>query len=362
MKRGIERVLRDALRLAPCLSDGQLLESFLARRDEAAFEALVRRHGPMVLGVCRRVLGNFHDAEDAFQATILVLLRKASGIRPRERVGNWLYGVAFRTALEAKTMNARRRAKEKQAGRPEAQPSAAVPELSPVIDQEINRLPEKYRLPIILCDLEGRSRKEVAAQLGWKEGTLSGRLSRARALLAKRLVRRGITLSATGLAAALAQAPAAAYLPITLARSTTKTVLLIAAGQVSPTATVAALVRGVLRAMLLTRLKIVTAFLMVLIVAGLVAHGLPHGTQAAEKDAPAPADFAGKFVVVFGKTPATLEKVQVHKLGDRAFIVGQGVKNPLYTKQGFEGIKVWIPLQDVTHLLEFSDHKQVSSK
>src|SRR5215831_2854286 len=136
------------------LSDGQLLERFLSRREEAAFEVLVRRHGPMVLGVCHRVLHNSHDAEDAFQATFLVLVRKAASIVPREMVGNWLYGVAYRTALEASRAMAKRRAKEKQVSEcPRRETANDVwAELRPVLDQELDRLPDKYRVVLVLCD------------------------------------------------------------------------------------------------------------------------------------------------------------------------------------------------------------------
>src|SRR5947209_5026354 len=169
-------------------SDGRLLESFAHRGDQAAFEALVRRHGPMVLGVCRRVLGDVHAAEDALQATFLVLVRKAASIAKRELLGNWLYGVAYRTALKAKTAAARRRAKERQV-RPMPNPGNEEEvwrELQPLLDQELSRLPDKYRIPVVLCDLQGKSRQEAARQLGCPEGTVSSRLARARVMLAKR--------------------------------------------------------------------------------------------------------------------------------------------------------------------------------
>jgi RNA polymerase sigma-70 factor (ECF subfamily) len=158
------------------LTDGQLLERFLSRRDEAAFEAVVRRHGSMVLGVCRRVLRQQQDAEDAFQATFLVLARKAASLSSRELLGNWLYGVAYRTAMKARTMNARRRAREDRArGRrtPEAPKGGAWEELLPLLDQELSRLPDKYRVPVVHCDLQGRTRREVAAQLKAPEGTIT---------------------------------------------------------------------------------------------------------------------------------------------------------------------------------------------
>src|SRR5262249_4440452 len=164
---------------------GELLERFLARRDEAAFADLVRRHGPMVLGVCRRVLRHEADAEDAFQATFLVLAKKARTVRPRGAAGNWLYGVAQNTAGEAKAMNLRRRQKEREAG---VVPRQAAPEevwrdLLPRLDQELPALPDKYRTPIVLCDLEGRTIREAARQLGWPQGTVATRLTRGRALL-----------------------------------------------------------------------------------------------------------------------------------------------------------------------------------
>src|SRR3954454_16074714 len=137
------------------LSDGQLLDRFVARREEAVFEALVQRHGPMVWGVCRRVLRNHHDAEDAFQATFLVLARKAASVLPREKLGNWLYGVAYQTARKARAMRDKRRGREGQIpGMPEpmAVPDGLRDGLTEVLDRELTHLPEKYRIPIILCD------------------------------------------------------------------------------------------------------------------------------------------------------------------------------------------------------------------
>src|SRR5947209_15211565 len=161
------------------LRDGQLVERFLADRDEAAFAGLVRRHGPMVLGVCGRVLGNRHDAEDAFQATFLVLARKAGSVVPRDLVGHWLYGVAYRTALRARSSALRRGYRERQVNdMPErAAPVAALgDDLRPVLDEELSRLPEIYRVPLVLCGLEGKSKREVASVLGVPEGTVASRL------------------------------------------------------------------------------------------------------------------------------------------------------------------------------------------
>src|SRR5262249_51972641 len=153
---------------------------YIRRRDEAAIAALVGRHGPMVWGVCRRVLRHHHDAEDAFQATFLVLVRKAASITPREMVANWLYGVAYHTALKARATAAKRRARERQViAMPEPQVGEQVP-LNPLLlllDQELSRLPDKYRVVILLCDLQGLTRKEAGRQLEMPEGTFAGRLA-----------------------------------------------------------------------------------------------------------------------------------------------------------------------------------------
>jgi RNA polymerase sigma factor (sigma-70 family) len=257
-------------------TDGQLLESFLARREEAAFEALLRRHGPMVLGVCRRVLGNAHDADDAFQATFLVLLRKAASLRSRELVGNWLYGVAYRTAMKARAMSAKRRTKERQArGAGRSEPAGEVrEELLARLDAELNRLPEKYRVVVVLCDLEGKSREEAARQLQIPQGTLSSRLAQARKLLAKKLSRHGAVFPAGALTAVLGPNAVSAGVPHPLLTSTTRAGMLAVLGQGLTAggvpARVAALTEGVMKAMLVSRLKAVTAFLLV---AGTVAVG-----------------------------------------------------------------------------------------
>jgi RNA polymerase sigma factor (sigma-70 family) len=154
--------------------DEVLLEAFLSCWDEAAFEALMRRHGPMVLGVCRRILGNVHNAGDALQATFLVLVRRAGSIRPRALVRNWLYGVACRTALDARRAGAKRRAKEAEALARTHQPGEDRGDLRALLDEELQRLPAKYRAVIVLSDQEGKTRKEVARQLGWSEGTVAG--------------------------------------------------------------------------------------------------------------------------------------------------------------------------------------------
>jgi RNA polymerase sigma factor (sigma-70 family) len=238
------------------LSDGQLLESFLARRDPEAFACLVRRHGPMVLGVCRRVLRDLHDADDAFQATFLVLVRRASAVLPRERVGPWLHGVAYRTALKARGLAARRRGREAplETVNPEAPAVSEYSDLKQLLDRELTRLPDAYREPVILCDLQGRSRAEAARELGVPEGTVSSRLARGRHLLGRRLARQGIGPAA--MAALLATQAATAAPPPALTAATVSAAIAVAAGNTGAvSATVAALMQGVIRTMFLGKLK-----------------------------------------------------------------------------------------------------------
>jgi RNA polymerase sigma factor (sigma-70 family) len=291
LRKGIERLRRV---LPPPegggLSDGQLLGRFLAGRDEAAFAALVRRHGPMVLGVCRRVLRDAHDAEDAFQATFLVLARKAAALGQREAVGSWLYTVAFRAALEARAALSRRRARERQVdAMPHPEVSPPEPQdWRPVLDQELNALPEKYRAAVVLCDLEGRPRKEAARLLGVPEGTLSSRLATARRALAGRLARRGVALSGGALAGAMAGS-ASAQVPPALVWGTARAAALVAAGQLAAVATPAAgLTREVLKAMFLAKLKAVAATAVVLAALGGLAWqaGGRGSARAAPPDRP----------------------------------------------------------------------------
>ena len=205
-------------------TDGKLLGMFIEQRDEAAFEVLMRRHGPMVLSVCRRILHNQQDAQDAFQATFLVLVRKAKSVAPREIVGSWLYAVARQTAIRIRSQNAKRWWREKQVTTmpdPQVMASESNGDLQ-LLDQELSRLPAKYRIAIVRCDLEGKTRKQAARQLGWAEGTVSSRLARGRTMLAKRLAKHGLLLSVEALAAALSQNMASACLPPTLVSATVK--------------------------------------------------------------------------------------------------------------------------------------------
>jgi RNA polymerase sigma factor (sigma-70 family) len=272
------------------LTDGELLECFLARREEAAFEALVRRHGPMVLGVCRRVLRNAHDADDAFQATFLVLLRKALALLGRETLGNWLYGVAYRTALKARKAMAKRREKEAQVNflpRPETRMDDTWKELQFLLDQELSRLPDKYREAVVLCNLQGKTRGEAARQLGVPVGTVSGRLTTARRILARRLTRRGLALSGVFLAG-LDPNITSACVPVSLVASTVRGATLLTAGPMGAgtiSAKVAALSDSVVKAMLLTHVKILTVVMLAVGVAGVGVGVLTQRTPRASDTA-----------------------------------------------------------------------------
>jgi RNA polymerase sigma factor (sigma-70 family) len=249
-------------------SDGQLMERFVRHGEEAAFTALVRRHGPMVLGVCRRVLRDCQRAEDAFQATFLVLFRKARSLDRRGSVAGWLYTVAYHAALKARSDAARReRWERKAAERPHPEPNAEAPclDLQPVLDEELGRLPEHYRVAIVLCYFEGKTNEEAARLLGCQTGTIKSRLARARDLLRVRLSRRGVTLSATALLATLAT-EAVAAVPLQLVASTVRTAL---GGTVSATRA-AILAEGVLRVLSAARFK---TGALVILSAGLVLLG-----------------------------------------------------------------------------------------
>jgi cobalt-zinc-cadmium efflux system membrane fusion protein len=277
--------LRRLRRFGPELGgvpDAQLLERFVTRRDEAAFEVLLWRHGGLVLHVCARLLRHAEDAEDVFQATFLALTRRGGSIGKGEAVASWLYKVAYRLALRVRARAARE--ERQQSGRAlPAQPAGSEvgSDVRPVLDEEINRLPEKYRGPVVLCYLEGKTTEEAARQLGCPRGTICSRLAWARQRLRGRLARRGLALSGVGLASACPS-------PATLIGATLEAAVLFASRQAAGGALpgpAAALAEGVLRAMALTRLKVAAGVLLVLSVLGLGA-GLYAQRARPEKPGP----------------------------------------------------------------------------
>jgi RNA polymerase sigma factor (sigma-70 family) len=271
-------------------SDAELLNRFRSAGDQAAFRALVQRHGRLVMGVCRRVLNHHQDAEDAFQATFLVLARNAATIQKKAALPSWLYGVAQRVAGGARRAASRRQARERRATKvARAQPDLELAwrELQAVLAEEVQRLPEKYQLPFVLCCLDGKSKAEAAAQLGWKEGTISSRLAEARKRMQKRLARRGLTL-AVALCAADLSTGAASALPPALVNGTVRAALAVLGGKAtSVSAPVIALVDGATKAMFTSKVKVATVMLLAL---GLLAAAAGTRIDRASADPPVPAD------------------------------------------------------------------------
>jgi RNA polymerase sigma factor (sigma-70 family) len=241
----------------PEIGDRELLDRFVATRNEAAFAELVQRHSGTVWSVCRQMLRREHDAEDTFQDVFVVLARSAGTIRNREAVGSWLYGVAYRTAMRARRSADRRRESEQQGaelqGAESPSSEAALRELQEILNEEVERLAERYRSSFILCCLAGLSKSDAARALGCKEGTVSGRATRARQLLQKRLARRGISVTCALAAAALSQSVVVASAPSVLIDTTIHGAVTGAAAKLSPTAL--GLADGTVRTLALTKLK-----------------------------------------------------------------------------------------------------------
>jgi RNA polymerase sigma factor (sigma-70 family) len=280
LRKIFDRVRDDADR-----GDGELLTRYRTLRDQDAFGSLVRRHGPMVLGVCRRVLRDSHAADDAFQATFLVLAKKADAVRPPDRLAPWLYGVAYRTALKARGRAFRRRQVEheyaaEQASRGAAPDAGDAADLLPIIDEQLNALPEKYRAPLVLCGVQGLNKAEAAEKLGLPEGTVSSRLARAREMLRDRLTRRGVVVPAAALAALFTADTLRAAVPHALADAASG-----AAASSAVPASVLTLSHEVIRSMTLLKLKYLGAVALSVTLAaggfGVVA------LQAQEKPRPA---------------------------------------------------------------------------
>jgi RNA polymerase sigma factor (sigma-70 family) len=273
------------------VTDAQLLDRFVQRADEAAFELLVWRHGKMVMGTCRRLLRDQQDAEDAFQASFLALARRANAIQRRESVAAWLYKVATRAALHCRTRAGRQRNREQtlvdQAlPGPSLDPArlAALHEVRPLLDVEVNRLPERFRVPFVLRHLEGWSNREIAGELGCSEGTVESRLTRARQRLRVKLARRGVTLTGGLLAASLLDQAANAAISKALITTTARSATLVRAGTIavaSISPRIIALTQGVLQAMLVAKLKVIGAVLLTLAIVGSAATATAYRSPAA---------------------------------------------------------------------------------
>ncbi len=281
--------------------DKELLDRFATRRDQEAFAELLRRHGPMVLSVCRRVLSKREDAEDAFQATFFVLALRASAVKDATLLANWLFGVARRTALKVKTTNTRRRARERRLWevlRMKTSATEILEELIPILDAEIQRLSPKHRAPIVLCYLEGKSNREAARELGWPEGTIVTRLRDARELLRRRLAWRGYGLSIDALSAGIAAHLSPIALSETLAASTAKLATSLIGGKAAGSTLLSLksveLAKGMAKIMFLTKANVLIA---VALTASLAAVGTVTVAQL-KSPPPPPAQAAHPVVPV----------------------------------------------------------------
>jgi RNA polymerase sigma factor (sigma-70 family) len=269
-------------------TDHDLLEEYVARQDEMAFAGLVDRYGPMVMGLCRRQLRHRQDAEDAFQAVFLVLARKAGGIRKSASLPGWLHSVALRAAMRLRAGQARRRARETaliDVAEANHGADVTVRETQQVLEEELDRLADKYRAPLLLCCVQGKTRDEAAQQLGWRLGVLRGRLDRGRELLRGRLSRRGVTLPAVLLPLGIAATSEAAVVPALLS-STVRAAVGSAHTQAATaalSAPAAALAQGVIQAMFLTKIKMCAAGLMLLAAVGTGAGVFTYRADAQER-------------------------------------------------------------------------------
>jgi RNA polymerase sigma factor (sigma-70 family) len=281
----LPQLIRSAAPTADLVPDRALLAEYVSAKNGIAFELLVRRHGPAVWAVCRRHLANTHDAEDAFQATFLVLAKSASRVSKHASVGSWLYGVAYRVALKARRSAARRKRIETAvtpADEPVTLPVFPTGDTAAIVHAELEKLPDRYRLPILLCDLEGLSRKEASAQLGWSEGTLSGRLNRARKLLAVRLTVRGIAAGVLATVGTATVPPAIALTTAVVGVGLT----VIGTSTMAAPETVAAMAHGAMRDMtrsFVLKLSVGVLAASLLLTGGLIGvrvDGTPQATAA----------------------------------------------------------------------------------
>ena len=302
-------------------SDRELIEQFLTSHDEAAFHALLRRHGPMVVRVCRRALQHVQDVEDAFQATFLVLARDAHLIRKRESLASWLHGVAFRVALDARKVSVRRRKHEMQAATctcaETMNDEASWKELRCIFDEELVKLPQRLRAPLVLCYLEGLTQDEAADRLKQSKGAFRRNLDRGRELLGNRLMRRGITLSAALFAPLLSECAASAAVPAELAAATTEAAVAYAAGKAVTalaTARVLALAQGLVQPVLSAKVKCVCLGLLATVLTGFGAAALPMDTRPID---PPPASQPHKAAKKEAADPPKAANVDEPKAAER---------------------------------------------
>jgi RNA polymerase sigma factor (sigma-70 family) len=326
--QGVLHFLRRAAGQGECpsTSDVQLLERFVTQRDESAFELLVWRHSKMVLSVCRRVLHDAHDAEDAFQAAFFALARRASSITRRESVGGWLYKVAYRTALRVRNHKAKRCARELPLGEDSAGANSRDPaaeaawrELRSVIDEEVDRLPERYRVPFVLSHFDGLSNSAIARELARPLGTIDSCLARARERLQQRLARRGVTVSAGLLATVLSQQAASATVPVALVVSLVRVAATVAegssalAGSLSPQ--VISLTEGVLKTMFLSKVKSAAGYVLAVTLAlgGVALLQQTPGTRPSASLQAAPVPDKTDRPVAWQVEPAFLDDAHVQR-------------------------------------------------
>jgi RNA polymerase sigma factor (sigma-70 family) len=342
MGAGLNTVLKHLRKVAAAenaeqLSDRQLVERFVAESDEAAFTVLVRRHSAMVLNVCWRVLQNDSDADDACQATFMVLARKASSIRKKDSVASWLHGVAYRAANNLRTENVRRLARERQAAASKSRPKSEVTwrEVQTILDEEIQRLPEELKGPVLLCYLEGKAHNEGAQQLGWSLTTFRGRLERGREVLRKRLTQRGVALSGALLAAVLSEKAASAAVSGSFLSVLVKGALATETAKGVVSAQVLSLAQGVMQTMFWNKLKIGLAAVLLMVIAvgvgGLALNGFAGGGQEQRKEkAPQTDEKPQPTVVVTSSYPGASAAVVADKV---AVLIEQqvnGVANLLH--------------------------------
>jgi len=327
---------------AAAMTDSQLLERFVAHRDETAVEVLVRRHGPLVFGVCRRVLHNVHSAEDAFQATFLILARKAPSLVRHERLRSWLYKIAYRLALRARANEVRRQQREARAarGRPAPANSAASPgDVVVALEEELQRLPARHRDPLVLCYLEGKTNQEAAQVLCCPSGSMSARLAQARARLREGLAWRGFAAPAVGVAGLLASAAAEAAVPLPLVSNTVRAALWFAREEATCAAAVSgqavALARGAVRTMFLNKVKIAAA---VLLATAMLGTGATMLLRAAPPAGPpsqaAPPQPREERAARADASDAPLPKGAVARMGSTRLRHGDAVSFAAYTPDG----------------------------